>query len=663
MSDKELLAQIAQVAGAINKHMNSQPAAGYATYNNTSRGGYSGMQGRGRGRGAGSMPPVKFFNRKLTLNNTGSSSGSRVNGNHISDIAATLSPISSTPHQTPAATFAQSTANLANRPVALPTRHLSLINNNTSQPNTGRQSSPSTSSLSMPSASIAARADMTTAIPGVPPTGSSGQQWIQSKGKNLSMMNPTSYKKTMEAKQKSIQSSKAKKLKLLQARAKLARDRSRGIVTVGGTEYKKSRDGRKLVMRDSTKDNVVINGLLFEMDPRGNKLVRKGASNRISTGSALPVSLATTPTPQMTPGATPKQFSMGGVDYVRTTNGNLVRATLVKTQLLKKRATQELKQNKAVSKKSRPFCKFFTRFGQCQRGSSCPFVHSSSHLAICKKFLRGTCTNTASTCKLSHTPSPHSTPACSHFQRAACTKDNCLYPHIRINPQAPICRPFATEGWCDAGINCKDRHVWICPDFGTPAGCKKKCGLAHVANGGVRVKRSAEEMEKERQEQGDAAGSEFNSNKRKRAESAKWSKPAGRYMEGLPKSDAVQSEEQDWSGSVLTKKFQHDENFVPFEFDDDDEEEALMAQVVDEDENEVMGDFEGDQELDEEEEEDQEDVSSDEVESDDSESDAEEDPSEDDDDEDESENEAYHEELQRFYEEQDREDDEYHRFV
>ncbi|KAG0308328.1 hypothetical protein BGZ98_008310 [Dissophora globulifera] len=562
MSDKELLAQIAQVAGAINKHMNSQPAAGYATYNNASRGGYSGMQGRGRGRGAGSMPPVKFFNRKLTLNNTGSSSGSRVNGNHISGIATTLSPISSTPHQTPAATFTQSTANLANRPVALPTRHLSLINNNTSQPDTGRQSSPSTSSLSMPSASIAARTDMATAIPGVPPTGSSGQQWIQSKGKNLSMMNPTSYKKTMEAKQKSIQSSKAKKLKLLQARAKLARDRSRGIVTVGGTEYKKSRDGRKLVMRDSTKDDVVINGLLFEMDPRGNKLVRKGAPTRISTGSALPASVATTTTLQMTPGATPKQFSMGGVDYVRTTNGNLVRATLVKTQLLKKRATQEVKQNKAVSKKSRPFCKFFTRF-----------------------------------------------------------------------------------------------------DFGTPAGCKKKCGLAHVANGGVRVKRSAEEMEKERQEQGDAAGGEFNSNKRKRAESAKWSKPAGRYMDGLSKSDAVQSEEQDWSDSVLTKKFQHDENFVPFEFDDDDEEEALMAQVVDEDENEVMGDFEGDQELEEEEEEDQEDVSSDEVESDDSESDAEEDPSEDDDDEDESENEAYHEELQRFYEEQDREDDEYHRFV
>lgn len=301
--------------------------------------------------------------------------------------------------------------------------------------------------------------------------------------------------------------------------------------------------------------------------------------------------------------------------------------------------------------------------GQCPNKSGCPFVHSRSHLAICKKFLRGICPLTSNTCKLSHTPSPHTTPTCSHFQRAACNKDDCLYPHIRINPQAPICRPFATEGWCEAGIGCKNRHVWICPDFGTPTGCNKKCGLAHVANGGIRVKRSAEEVTKEKRGREDASGDSISS-KKKRLDSIQWTKRSGRYMDSPGQDqDQDQDQEQDQdvnpNGIVKAKRIQYDDNFVPLDFDDEEETEVMMDQ--ERDENEKMEDFDSEQdEIDE----DEEDISSDAMESEDEIDDAEEHEDErsdgdDDDDGDEDENEGLHEELQMFYDEQDRQDDYY----
>lgn len=270
------------------------------------------------------MVPVGPFNRKLTLHNNTSSPPALP-----PQPARTLYPLSpATP---------------------LPSRHLSLVNNRA----TGGVS-PSviatTSQAMVVAPTTMTKTTTTTAATSTPtaPT-SSGQQWIQSKGKNLSLMSPASYKKAMEARDKSIRSSKEKKLKLHQARAKMASDLRRGIVTVGGTEYSKSRDGRKLVMRDTSKDNVVINGVLFEMDPRGNKLVRKASSNSTTSVPTTMTSSAKVnavrsairdeiPSPGSgLKGSTPKQFSMDGIVYVRTRSGNLVRASLVKDQLLERR--------------------------------------------------------------------------------------------------------------------------------------------------------------------------------------------------------------------------------------------------------------------------------------------------------------------------------------
>ncbi|KAF9312230.1 hypothetical protein BG003_006488 [Podila horticola] len=534
MSEKELLAQIAQVAGAINKHMNTPPAPYYNSGYAPARGGYN-ARGRGRGMPYSSYTPVHnpvhtppgAFNRKLTLNNTQLSAPS--------------------PTQPPVAA-----------------RNLSLVNNSNIN-KTGESSTASSPASAAVSPSVSSSSAPPT--PPVTPVPTPIGQWIQTKTKNMSMMNPSTYQKTMVAKQNSIRSAKVAKLKMHQERAKKAADLRKGIVRVGDKVYSKSLDGRKLVMRDPNQGDIVINGATFQMDPRGNRLIRKiGTESPASGNGATCIATTATITNRTfgSSGATPKQFAVDGVVYVRTTNGNLVRATLVKSQLLAKRAAQEAlkaKRNKSMARK-RQFCKYFTRFGQCTN-TRCPFMHSRQHLAICKRFLRGQCHFTDASCKLSHTPSPHTTPACSHFQYAACTKDKCLYPHIKVNAQAPICRPFAKEGWCETGATCKDRHVWICPDFDTPAGCKVKCGLAHVANGGIKVKKTAEEIERDRQngivrhkKNGSGPGS-----------SSAWS---GRYMD-RPTPDSPPKD--------TAKVREYDENFIPLDFDSADEDEGAMLQM------------------------------------------------------------------------------------
>ncbi|KAF9968107.1 hypothetical protein BGZ70_006649 [Mortierella alpina] len=338
----------------------------------------------------------------------------------------------------------------------VPSRHLILVNKNTVDTST-----PSTASSQVvtPSSSSLTSASST-------PSPTSGQQWIQSKGKNMSLMNPATFKKTMDAKEKSIRTSKEAKQKLRATRAQQAANLRKGVVTVGGQQYTKSRDGRKLVMRDSSKDNIVINGVSFQMDPKGNKLVRKGALK--ADASSLPPAVGTGGSVGFVgkaamPSATPKQFAVDGVVYVRTTHGNLVRATLVKNKLLAKRAAQEeLKQKRAKAAPKRSYCKFYTRF----------------------------------------------------------------------------------------------------------VGCKKRCGLAHLANGGIRVKKSAEDIEKERQNGSDSVSS----TKRRRLESAF----SRRYMDGQrqPDQDSDQDQEQGMDGSKGDRDF--DENFIPLDLGDDFDEEVAM---------------------------------------------------------------------------------------
>ncbi|KAF9164659.1 hypothetical protein DFQ26_001190 [Actinomortierella ambigua] len=253
-------------------------------------------------------------------------------------------------------------------------------------------------------------------------------------------MTAEKYKKTMVAKQKSIISMKKAKLKAKQARAKRLQDLRKGLVTIGDTSYAKSADGRKLVINHQQSGSILIDGIEFEMDTRGNKLV---------------------------------PLSVDGVKYVRTTSGNLVRASLVRNQLLKR----------------------------------------------------------------------------------------------QINPKAPLCIPFAKEGWCDKGGTCKDRHAWICPDFNSKQGCHRRCGLAHVPEQGSRGQAPAQPN-----------GQHVPLSKRARFNN---------YNNG--NSSTLGSAEQDsgMESKSSSSTRQYDENFIPLDLasdddDDDDGSELVLHQQISE---------------------------------------------------------------------------------
>ena len=49
------------------------------------------------------------------------------------------------------------------------------------------------------------------------------------------------------------------------------------------------------------------------------------------------------------------------------------------------------------------------------------------------------------------------------------------------NPSAPVCRAFATIGYCRKGAECTERHVHECPDYSNTGVCgNKKCHLPHI---------------------------------------------------------------------------------------------------------------------------------------------------------------------------------------
>lgn len=83
-------------------------------------------------------------------------------------------------------------------------------------------------------------------------------------------------------------------------------------------------------------------------------------------------------------------------------------------------------------------------------------------------------------------------PACLHFIRGNCTNPECRYAHVRTNPRAPVCRAFASLGYCSKGASCPDRHVHECPDYANKGIChRKKCRLPHVDRAGQLRKAAA----------------------------------------------------------------------------------------------------------------------------------------------------------------------------
>ena len=84
---------------------------------------------------------------------------------------------------------------------------------------------------------------------------------------------------------------------------------------------------------------------------------------------------------------------------------------------------------------------------------------------------------------MSHEMTYHRVPACTFFVRGNCTNSACRYPHVHVSSSAPVCRAFASFGFCAKGTDCDKRHVIECPDYANHGVCANresgKCQLPH----------------------------------------------------------------------------------------------------------------------------------------------------------------------------------------
>ncbi|KAJ5999981.1 hypothetical protein N7481_000390 [Penicillium waksmanii] len=328
------------------------------------------------------------------------------------------------------------------RPVA-PHRHRTLVLNNAPSSNGTPTSSPGPASDN----------DGETR----PATTSNG--WVAKRDRHMQLINSAVYDKETQARAKAME--ETRKVKALR---RAEREQTKVLRYAQGT----APAGAPSVPATAqpAAHQILVNDVPFKIARGGSKLIR--ISNDPNTANT-----------------TPKRVTVAGVAFVRSKNGNLHRLGAVTS-----------KKTPNPAKKRDDLCKRFTTTGTCYKGPSCLYTHDPSKVAICKDFLQtGECP-AGNSCDLSHEPSPHRSPFCMHFLRGRCSNPSCRYAHIRVTPGAPVCRAFATLGYCEKGAECAERHVHECPDYANSGVChKKRCKLPHVDRAGQIRKAAAAKAE------------------------------------------------------------------------------------------------------------------------------------------------------------------------
>ncbi|XP_078071966.1 uncharacterized protein zc3h3 [Mustelus asterias] len=136
---------------------------------------------------------------------------------------------------------------------------------------------------------------------------------------------------------------------------------------------------------------------------------------------------------------------------------------------------------KQKKSKKKEYCMYYNRFGKCNRGDDCPYIHDPEKVAVCTRFLRGTCKKIDGTCPFSHKVSKDKMPVCSYYLRGICSNNNCPYSHVYVSRKAEVCRDFL-KGYCPLGEKCKKKHTLVCPEFSRTGSCTQgsKCKLQHL---------------------------------------------------------------------------------------------------------------------------------------------------------------------------------------
>ncbi|KAL9275196.1 Zinc finger CCCH domain-containing protein [Drosera capensis] len=197
----------------------------------------------------------------------------------------------------------------------------------------------------------------------------------------------------------------------------------------------------------------------------------------------------------------PKRLLIGNDEYVQVGNGNqLIRDPKRRIRILaseKVRWSLHTARMRLVKKKK--YCLFFTKFGKCNKGEGkCPYIHDSSKIAVCTKYLNGICFDMD--CTLTHQVDERHIILIyilgSCFP-GMCSNRSCPYRHINVNPKAGICENFL-KGYCADGNECRKKHSYICPAFEATGSCldEPKCKLYHPRRGKVNSKRRSFEDQK-----------------------------------------------------------------------------------------------------------------------------------------------------------------------
>ncbi|XP_053415300.1 zinc finger CCCH domain-containing protein 3 [Nycticebus coucang] len=139
-----------------------------------------------------------------------------------------------------------------------------------------------------------------------------------------------------------------------------------------------------------------------------------------------------------------------------------------------------IRQARQRREQRREYCMYYNRFGRCNRGELCPYIHDPEKVAVCTRFVRGTCKKTDGTCPFSHHVSKEKMPVCSYFLKGICSNSNCPYSHVYVSRKAEVCSDFL-KGYCPLGMKCKKKHTLLCPDFARRGACPRgaQCQLLH----------------------------------------------------------------------------------------------------------------------------------------------------------------------------------------
>lgn len=99
----------------------------------------------------------------------------------------------------------------------------------------------------------------------------------------------------------------------------------------------------------------------------------------------------------------PKPLGIGASSYVRKGFGNqLVRdSRTIARAFASEKVRWSLHNARLRRAKKSALCVYYTRFGVCKRGDGkCLYIHDPEKVAVCTKFLRGSCSDAV--CRLTH---------------------------------------------------------------------------------------------------------------------------------------------------------------------------------------------------------------------------------------------------------------------